>query len=90
MTKGNRGESCSEAIEASLSRGEVVTYSELFNRVRRKGSWKNETVSQHLMAVIVNLPPARYHWRSVKPFLFLHGDGRYELYDPQKHPKPVE
>ncbi len=90
MTKGHLGQSCAEAIASSLAPGEVVTYSELFNRVCRKGSWKNETVWQHLMAVIVNLPPARYHWHSVKPFLFLHGDGRYELYDAQRHPKPVE
>ncbi len=90
MTIRHQGETCAEAIESSLARGEVVAYSELFSRVRQKGSWKNETVWQNLMAVIVNLPPARYHWHSVKPFLFLHGDGRYELYDPQKHPKPVE
>ncbi len=90
MTKGHQGQSCSEAIESSLARGEIVTYSELFNRIQRKGSWKKETVWQNLMAFVVNLPPARHHWRSAKPFLFLHGDGRYELYDPQKHPKPVE
>ncbi len=32
------------------------------------------------MSLVVNLPPARHHWPKSKPFLFLHGDGRYELY----------
>jgi hypothetical protein len=90
MAKGFRGESCAEAIHASLKAGEVVTYSELFKRVKQKGSWKDETVCQHMMGLVVNLPPARRHWNTMAPFLFIHGDGRYELYDPQKHPNPVE
>jgi hypothetical protein len=89
MTKGHQGESCAEAIHAVLKRGEIVTFSELVNRVMRRGSWKDETIWQHLMACVVNLPPARKHWKTANPFLFLHGDGRYELYDSQKHPKVV-
>ncbi len=90
MAKGKQGESCSDAVRASLRPGEIVTFSELYTRIKQKGSWKDETVWQHLMGLIVNLPPARRHWKTVKPFLFIHGDGRYELYDPQRHPKIVE
>jgi hypothetical protein len=90
MTKGNQGESCADAIRSSLNPGEVVTFSELFIRVKQKGSWKDETVWQHMMGLIENLPPARHHWKSMTPFLFIHGDGRYELYDPKKHPQTVE
>ena len=62
MTKGNQGESCAEAIRLSLRPDEVVTFSDLYRRVKQKGAWKDETVWQHLMSFIVNLPPARYHW----------------------------
>jgi hypothetical protein len=89
MAKGNRGESCADAIRSSLRLGEVVAFSELCWRVKQKGSWKEETVWQHMMGLIVNLPPARNHWKNMKPFLFLHEDGRYELYDPQRHPRTV-
>ena len=90
MAKGYRGESCSDAIRSALKPGELIPFSELYQRVKQKGSWKNETIWQHLMALIVNLPPARHHWKSIKPFLFLHPDGRYELYDKNKHPAVVE
>ena len=90
MTKGNQGESCAEAVRSSLRPGEIVTFSELFKRVKQKGSWKDETVWQHLIGLIVNLPAARHHWKSAVPFLFLHGDGRYELYDSSKHPQIIE
>jgi hypothetical protein len=90
MTKGFQGESCADAIHSSLKPGEVVTYSELYKRVKQKGSWKDETVWQHMMGLLVNLPPARRHWKTMDPFLIVHADGRYELYDPKKHPKTVE
>ncbi len=90
MTKGNQGESCADAIRSSLKPGEIVAFSELFKRIKQKGSWKDETVWQHLIGLIVNLPAARRHWKSAVPFLFLHGDGRYELYDPNKHPQIIE
>jgi hypothetical protein len=89
MAKGYRGESFADAIRSSLRHGEVVTFSELYERVKQKGSWKEETVWQHMMGLIVNLPPARHHWKNMEPFLFIHGDGRYELYDPQRHPRTV-
>ena len=90
MTKGNQGESCAEAVRSSLKPGEVAAFSELYKRVKQKGDWKDETIWQHLIGLIVNLPPARHHWKTAVPFLFLHGDGRYEIYDPQKHPKTIE
>lgn len=89
MTKGNQGQSCAEAIRSSLKMGETITFSELYQRVKQNGAWKDETIWQHMMGLIVNLPPARQHWKSMMPFLFIHGDGRYELYNPQKHPKII-
>ena len=90
MTKGYRGETCYQAIRSSLSPVEIVRYTEIFSRVRRKGSWKEATIRRHLMSCVTNLPPARQEWKSIKPFLFLRGDGRYEIYDPEKHPKVIE
>jgi hypothetical protein len=88
-TLGHKGESCAEAIGASLQPGEVVAFEELVARIQRKGSWGEHTIWRHLMSCVVNLPPARHEWRNVQPFLFLHGDGRYELYDPAKHPAVI-
>ena len=88
--KGYSGETCAEAVANSLKPGEIITFSELFGRVRRMGSWKDETIWQHLMQLVVNLPPARRHWKTAKPFLLLHEDARYELYDPNQHPKTLE
>lgn len=90
MAKGYQGESCADAIRSSLKPGEIVSFTELFQRTKQKGSWKEESIWQDMMASIVNLPPARRHWKSSVPFLFLHGDGRYELYDANKHPKIIE
>jgi len=42
MTKGNQGESCAEAIRSSLTLGEVAAFSELYIRVKQRGSWKEE------------------------------------------------
>jgi len=90
MGKGYRGETCAEAIRASIEPGEIVAFCEFFARVKRKGAWKDSTVHQHLMSCVVNLPPARRHWKSRNPFLFLRGDGRYELYNSKKHPEVME
>jgi len=90
MAKGYKGETCAEAIQAVMREGELLRFSELFKRVRQMGEWKDETIWQHLMQCVVNLPPARLHWRSARPFLLLHEDGRYELYNPSIHPKTLE
>jgi hypothetical protein len=42
------------------------------------------------MSCVTNLPPARRHWKGRQPLLFLHGDGRYELYDEKVHPQVVD
>jgi hypothetical protein len=90
MTKGYHGESCAEAFRASMENGEVITATELCNRVKQMGTWKEETICEHMMGLTVNLPPARYRWKTMKPFLFIHEDGRYELYDPKRHPRTIE
>jgi len=62
--EGNRGETCGEAIRDSLQSGEKVSFPDLYDRVRKRGGWKDETIWQHLMSCVVNLPPARKHWKS--------------------------
>lgn len=75
MVKGYQGESCAHAIRDSLMHCEVVTFTELYNRVRKKGDWTEATILQHLMGTIVNLPSARIHWKSIQPFRFIRGMG---------------
>ncbi len=87
MPKGHQGETCAEAIRSVMKPGRIVAFSELFRLVKQRGAWTDETIWQHLMSLIVNLPPARRHWPTSNPFLFLHGDGRFELYDPEVHPR---
>jgi len=59
MAQGRQGESCRDAIKATILPGEVVVYNELLRRVKKLGSWSDETIWQHLMSLVVNLPPAR-------------------------------
>lgn len=80
MSNGAKGDTCATAIHAVFEPGEILAFPKLIQRIKRKGRWKNSTIWEHLMALVVNLPPARHHWPKSKPFLFLHGDGRYELY----------
>jgi hypothetical protein len=90
MPKGYKGETCAEAYKASITHGEALRFSELVKRVAKRGPWKEETLVQHGMQLVVNLPPARIHWKSAKPFLLVRADGRYELYDAKRHPKVEE
>lgn len=90
MSKGLSGETCAQAIRDSIMHGEVVTFQELYARVSAKGDWKEATILQHLMGTIVNLPPARIHWKNLEPILFTRADGRYEMYSPRRHPKVIE
>lgn len=91
MSKGYEGQSCSEAIrDFVMHTGHPVTYSEILAGVRRKGEWKEITIWRILMSNIVNLVPARHEWPSSHPFLLLRPDGKYELYDKNKHPEVVE
>ena len=89
MSKGYKGETCSEAIREIVSPDEIYSFTELYHQVKERGNWKDETIWQHLMSVVVNLVPARFRWINIKPFLFLRGDGRYELYEPRRHPEIV-
>lgn len=89
MAKGYHGESCAEAVRKAIGPGETITFWEFYERVQQLGSWTDATIFQHLMSCVVNLPPAREHWSWREPFLFLRGDGRYELYDPAVHPRVV-
>lgn len=79
---------CRKAVKRVLVElgGGPVTAEELFNRVKSMGEWSDDTIWQHLMALVVNLPPAYRHWPNMpERFLFIREDGRYELYDPRKH-----
>jgi len=87
MVKGLQGESCAEAVRASIKPGEKLSYGELYARTRGKGTWSESTLQRNLMALVVNLPPARLHWKYIHPFLMLNQDGTYEPYDPARHPK---
>lgn len=90
MPIGYNGESCAEAIREVIGAAKTMRASEFFERVRKRGPWKDETIWQHLMSLVVNLPPARYHWKTSKPFLFIRPDGQYELYDEAIHPQVIE
>ncbi len=79
---------CREAIKKAILElgGGPVTAEELFSKVGSMGDWSNDTIWQHLMWLVVNLPPAYRHWPNApERFLFLRENGRYEIYDPEKH-----
>jgi len=44
MAKGHYGESCAEAIRSSIKAGETLSYSEFFDRVMKRGDWKDSTI----------------------------------------------
>ena len=78
-----------EALSQSITAGEIVGYKELFARVRKRGTWSDSTINQHLMSTVANLPPAHRHWNRDR-ILFLRSDGRYERFNPGKHPQTLE
>ncbi len=87
-SRPSRRLTCREAVKRAILElgGGPVTAEELFSKVRELGDWSDDTIWQHLMWLVVNLPPAYRHWpRPVERFLFLREDGKYELYDPEKH-----
>ena len=90
MAKGNRGQTCAQAIRnCFLNNPGPISFSSIMNTVKRQGTWKEITIWRHLMSTVVNLIPARYEWTNDK-FLFLRSDGQYELYNNNKHPRPIE
>jgi hypothetical protein len=91
VTKGYRGQTCAEAIKNCFSNRDTLSASALFQMVRAQGDWTEETIWQHSMSFVVNLPPARHHWRQIRsPFLFLRPDGQYEIYKKGTHPQVVD
>lgn len=90
MAKGYNGQSCGEAIKNCFKDNfGPLSFSQIMSQVKTQGTWKDTTIRRHLMSTVVNLVPARYEWTNEK-FLFLRPDGRYELYDQQKHPEIIE
>lgn len=86
MAKGYRGQSCGDAIYEVVASEQPTRFDEVFDKVRLLGAWKPDTIYQHLMLLVVNLPPAYHHWPTARErFLFLRPDGLYELYDQAKH-----
>jgi hypothetical protein len=91
MAKGYQGQSCQEEIYDFMSKAvEPVTYSEIYRNIHNEGAWKDHTIWRIIMSIIVNLVPARLEWEMSHPFLFLRPDGRFELYDKNKHPVVIE
>ncbi len=90
MAKGYKGETCSDAIRALFADRTTLSASTIFTQVKQSGPWKDQTIWQHMMALIVDLPPARHHWKNARPFLFLRPDGQLELYDDREHPEVIE
>lgn len=78
---------CREAIRASMNElGEgPVSAEQIFAATRGKGGWTDDTIWQHLMHLVVNLPPAYRHWSpTAERFLLLREDGLYEMYSPAR------
>jgi hypothetical protein len=90
MAKGYMGQTCAEAIREVFKDADPRKFTEILHEVSSMGSWKQDTILQHLMSTVVNLPPARLRWQYRTPFLFLRPDGRYELYDPDVHPRVID
>lgn len=91
MAKGFHGESLQEALRSIVQPGMILPFSELVTKIKERGTWKDDTIWQNLMAHARNLVPAKYHWNENQDlFLFLRPDGRYERFDPKIHPKVIE
>jgi len=89
--KGNRGETCWEAISEIINQaGKARRYSDILKLVKERGTWTDDHIAQELMSHLVNLPPARFHWKNIQPFLFLNADGTFEAYKAGKHPNVQE
>ncbi len=79
---------CREAIRHIMEEegGGPASYSLLESELMGMDRWSKHTIYQQLMAVVINLPPAYRRWPSKRErFLFLREDGRYELYDRERH-----
>jgi len=85
--KERRGEkkmskiTCAEAIEEAVRKIGMATADQIHNYLKEHyhDRWTVDSISQDIMAAIVNLEPAAYHWKGARTFLFMHEDGRFEL-----------
>jgi hypothetical protein len=86
MGKGHNGETCAEVIREVVGALEPAAYTDIFESVRDRGTWATDTIHQQMMQWMVNLPPVYYHWEgTLRRFLFLRPDGRYELHRLRTH-----
>lgn len=77
-----------EAIrEAVLFFGGVASSNEIAKYISEKypNMWKRNSIKTCLYSCSVNNPSAYVHHASTPKFLFNHGQGVYEVYDPKKH-----
>lgn len=86
---GPGGKTCKEGIQEAIGNLKIASADEIFDWVKQKypGIWTDDHIWQDIMASVVNLRPAHEHWTIEIGSLFLHEDGRYELYDSQIHGK---
>ena len=86
MGRGYTPETCTEAIRWALGNlGNRASAEAIFNAVRSKGHWTDETIWSSIENLTVNCPPAYRHSGSGSRFLFLREDGNYELYQQEWH-----
>ena len=87
MGKGKHGETCKQLVYSAIKQlGSPCDANKLVQAVKTNWDGKEDPIWQHLMSLVVNLPPARHHWSKIRDrFLFLREDGQYELYNAAKH-----
>ena len=93
MGKGHNGETCAEAMRTAIGLlGKRASAQDIFDEVKKRGDWVDDTILQHLMSCTVNLWPGYKRWklRPDKKCLFLRENGDYELYDPEQHGRYVD
>lgn len=85
--KGPSGETGYDATQEAIEELGMATADEIFKEIKQKypGIWADDTIWQQIMYCTVNLRPAYEHWDWKHKILFLHEDGRYELYDLEVH-----
>ena len=84
-------ETCAGALHNALVRFEGrATADELFNQVKRRGHWTDDTIWKEMLSHTINSPPSIRHYPMVNAasrFLFQRDDGNYELYNSTWHGK---
>src|SRR4051812_16599257 len=80
-TFGDALRECLETLGGIRTKSEITAWINQHYANR----WKAATLVGHLYGCSVNLPKGIKHHPGFPRFLYAHGNGRYELYDPQKH-----